>query len=84
MKTLFKVALANGVETYVVSEDLTGAAQIAEDAYSQSSRGFSKVSHISVIATESSAAFNTRLLIVPEQFPENTYDGDTRAEGVYR
>lgn len=85
MKTLFKVTLDTGEETYVVAGDLSTAAHVAECAFAEKAgQRSAKTRYIMVMATEGSNVFGTKLHIAPEAFPDSTFDGTKENGGIYR
>lgn len=85
MKTLFKVTLSNGEQTYVVAEDLSTAGNIAEWAYAEKAgQRSAKTHHVTVVASEGSNVFGTKLHIAQEEQPASTFDGPVvRSGGIY-
>lgn len=85
MKTLYKVTLDDGTETYVLAEDLNTAGNVAEWAFAEKAgQRSAKTRYIMVMATEGSNVFGTKLHIAPEAFPDSTFDGTKENGGIYR
>lgn len=85
MKTLYKVTLDDGTETYVVAEDLNTAGNVAEWAFAQKMGSrIAKTRHVTVICTEATDIFSNKLHIAPEAFPDSTFDGTKENGGIYR
>lgn len=85
MKTLFKVTLDTGEETYVVAEDLSTAADVAECAFAKKTGSrIAKTRHVTVIATEATDIFGNKLHIAREQAAVSTSTGHIKEGGIYQ